>query len=288
MDESKSTGERLYTGYFDRYSVEHLHRYAIARSLVAGKVVLDIASGEGYGSNLLAEFAARVIGVDIDGQVIEHAKVKYPKENLTFLQGSTDAIPAADSSIDVVVSFETLEHHDRHEEMYREIKRVLTPRGLLMISTPDKRHFSELSGHRNDFHVKELHREEFVGLTQRFFSKVVVRSQVSSVASIVCGGEDAGLFNLFGGDHRQIQAASALADPAYHICFASDGEIPSVHASVFESRRVLAQHDIEGSHLRNRLAGQVQMNEDLRRSLSFRLGSALAAPLRALMNRRTR
>lgn len=74
LDESTSTGERLLTGYFDRYSVEHLHRYALARQLAHGKDVLDIACGEGYGSNLLATIARTVTGVDIDSEIVHHAK----------------------------------------------------------------------------------------------------------------------------------------------------------------------------------------------------------------------
>jgi len=117
VDESNSTGERLLTGYFDRFTVEHLHRYALTRRLDHGKDVLDIASGEGYGSNLLASVANTVIGVDIDPMVVRHAKNKYSKNNLDFLTGSCSSIPLEPDSVDLVVSFETLEHHDQHEEM---------------------------------------------------------------------------------------------------------------------------------------------------------------------------
>jgi len=56
-------GERLETNRYDGVAVEHLHRYAIALELVQGKTVLDLASGEGYGSNLMASVASSVIGV---------------------------------------------------------------------------------------------------------------------------------------------------------------------------------------------------------------------------------
>ena len=286
MDETKSTGERLYTGYFDRYSVEHLHRYAITRGFVSGKVVLDIASGEGYGSNLLAEVASQVIGVDIDPTIVDHANRRYVKANLEFLQGSTDSIPAADSSIDVVVSFETLEHHDRHEEMYKEIKRVLVSDGILVISTPDKKYFSDLTGHRNDYHIKELYREEFLALTRKHFRNVVLRSQVSSVASIVCGSDEVRSFCVFSGDHQGIKAAPEFTDPAYHICVASDAQTPDITASVFESRKILDDQEAELAQLRHRLAKVSRINEDLQQSLSFRLGSALVAPFRMFSQRR--
>ncbi len=144
MKQSKvSELERLSPDTFSMSSVEHLHRYALAADICGGKDVLDIASGEGYGSNLLAQAAKTVIGVDISTEAIDQAKAKYVRPNLRFLRGAADAIPLDSSSIDVVVSFETLEHHDKHEEMLSEIKRILRPNGLLIISTPDKRFYSD-------------------------------------------------------------------------------------------------------------------------------------------------
>ena len=67
MSEIKTwTGERLETFVFNDNTVEHLHRYAITFDYIKGKTVLDIASGEGYGSNLLSKYAEKVFGVDID------------------------------------------------------------------------------------------------------------------------------------------------------------------------------------------------------------------------------
>ena len=280
MDETKSTGERLYTGYFDRYSLEHLHRYAVAQSFATGKAVLDIASGEGYGSNLLADVASNVIGVDIDPEIIAHATKRYSKANLKFLQGSTDQIPVAASSIDVVVSFETLEHHDRHEEMYSEIKRVLAPGGLLIVSTPDKKYFSDLTGHRNDFHIKELYKEEFISLTRKHFRYFTLSSQVSSVASILCGENDAESFRVFGGNHHDIYSDQVFRDPAYHICIASDIPVPTISASVFESRNILDTHHVEIDVLQHRISELTRVNKDLRQSVSYRLGRALVTPFR--------
>src|SRR6185295_410464 len=72
---------------------EHLHRYIWASSLVKGKRVLDLASGEGYGANMLARQASFVIGVDIDEEAIRHATDKYPGPNLQFIKGSVTAVP---------------------------------------------------------------------------------------------------------------------------------------------------------------------------------------------------
>src|SRR5579884_1636989 len=137
------TGERYVPAIEGQIKYEHLHRYALCLELVAGKTVLDIASGEGYGAALLASVATSVTGVDVDAATVEHAKHSYYKPNLTFLAGTCERIPLPDSSFDIVTSFETIEHHDKHDEMLDEIKRVLKPGGALIISSPNRLTYSD-------------------------------------------------------------------------------------------------------------------------------------------------
>ena len=99
------TGERYVPELEGQIALEHLHRYAIARELAIGKVVLDIACGEGYGSNSLADVASQVIGVDLAEETITHARNKYVGSNLVFRQGAASEIPVESNSIDLVVSF---------------------------------------------------------------------------------------------------------------------------------------------------------------------------------------
>ena len=93
------TGERLETYIYSKDSIDHLHRYSIVSNYIEGKIVLDIASGEGYGSNIISEKAKFVYGVDIDETSIKDAKLKYKKDNLKFLVGSTSSIPIEDLSL---------------------------------------------------------------------------------------------------------------------------------------------------------------------------------------------
>lgn len=162
--ELEFTGERFTPECEREIWYEHYHRYAFAKDLVQDKLVLDVASGEGYGSFLLADTAKAVTGVDIDNISIEHAKGKYNKENLSYRQASALELPFEDNHFDVIVSFETLEHLVQHQEMLAEFNRVLKTNGILIISTPDKKHYSDDTGFDNEFHVKELYKHEFKAL----------------------------------------------------------------------------------------------------------------------------
>jgi len=124
------TGERFVPGTAGRMKLEHLQRYALCRGLVRGKRVLDIATGEGYGAAMLCGPASRVIGVDVAADAILHARAKYRAANVHFVVGACEAIPLAAGSIDVIVSFETIEHLVDHDAMMREFRRVLAPGGL--------------------------------------------------------------------------------------------------------------------------------------------------------------
>jgi ubiquinone/menaquinone biosynthesis C-methylase UbiE len=208
MSDLSWTGERLVTSLENEFLVyEHLHRYAFARKFCGNKIVLDIACGEGYGTYLLSQKAHYVYGVDIDGTSILHATKKYEKQesNFRFKTGSCSAIPLDDNSIDVAVSFETIEHHNEHEEMLKEIKRVLKPDGVLIISSPNKEVFNQRSTD-NFFHVKELGFEEFKILLQSYFKSCVYFKQYNIVASLIAPMQDsATAFYTFDGDYTGIE-----------------------------------------------------------------------------------
>jgi len=173
------TGERFTPECVREIWYEHLHRYAFARALCAGWHVLDAACGEGYGSAVLADTAASVLGVDIADEAVQHAQKRYAgRANLRFQQGDAtrlDHLP--DASFDVVVSFETLEHLTAQEALLAGFARVLREDGLLLISSPDKATYSDASGFRNEFHVRELYREELLDLLRPRFPYVRLYGQ---------------------------------------------------------------------------------------------------------------
>src|SRR5262245_34826601 len=166
------TGERFVPGAAGEMAYEHWHRYAFARQFVQDRHVLDAACGEGYGTALLATAARNVTGVDIDAATVTHARERYAAHsNIRFETGSVAALPFSDASFDVVVSFETIEHvsADDQVRMLNEFSRVLAPRGLLLISSPNKRLYSEERDYRNPFHLHELYREELAQLLDAAF-----------------------------------------------------------------------------------------------------------------------
>lgn len=226
------TGERLETFVYNENMVEHLHRYSIAMSFITGKKVLDIASGEGYGTNLLAAKAEYIFGVDIDNIAIEAAKKKYAAGNISFLQGSADKIPLTDNSVDVVVSFETIEHHDKHDEMLQEIKRVLKPHGLLIMSSPDKKHYTDETGYHNKFHIKELYFGEFKSLICSYFKNTFFLNQRFLAGSVILSKSGQENFELYSGDYSILNAPVKFT-PVYNLVIASDATIQEPPSSVF-------------------------------------------------------
>jgi len=169
------TGERFIPGIAGEIAHEHWHRYAFARRFLAGKRVLDVACGEGYGSALLAAVAQHVVGVDIDPAAIAHARAKYGSYgNLRFEQGTATALPLPERTVDVVVSFETIEHLAEEDQprMLAECARVLKPAGVLVLSAPNRLEYSDARGYRNPFHRHEHDRGELERLLQREFAAV--------------------------------------------------------------------------------------------------------------------
>jgi len=167
----KFTGERMIPdeNRHDAIYAEHLNRYFFASHFVKNRTVLDIASGSGYGSELLQKAGARrVYGVDIAEEAIEFGKELY--KDVEFRKGSVEDIPLQDGEVDVIVSFETLEHVDgRVQSVFMtEVERVLREDGTLIISTPNTLVYPK----GNRFHVKELDIDEFESLMRGSFEYV--------------------------------------------------------------------------------------------------------------------
>jgi len=185
VSELAFTGERMTSAVQGQIEIEHLHRYFLARDAARGLDVLDIACGEGYGSSLLAQVARSVVGVDVSDEAVAFARDSYRRENLRFLRGDGREIPLTDASIDIIVSFETLEHLYEQERLIAEFRRVLRPGGLLIISTPDRNVYSPDGSVPNPHHVRELDQEEFLDLLRPAFPSIRLFQQRPMIGSAI-------------------------------------------------------------------------------------------------------
>jgi SAM-dependent methyltransferase/GT2 family glycosyltransferase/glycosyltransferase involved in cell wall biosynthesis len=235
------TGERYLPDMGGELRMEHVHRYAFCLPYVKNKVVLDAACGEGYGSALLASVAASVTGVDVSEAAVTHARASYAAvgERLRFEAGDATALTFPDAHFDVVVSFETIEHVLAQEDMMAGFRRVLKRGGLLILSSPDKRTYSDEPNFHNEFHVKELYLDELRAMVGRHFKRHVLLGQRLTGGSAIflldkAPADKIGRPQLLADDGQHPDERSArLADPVYLLAMATNGSaLPAPHASV--------------------------------------------------------
>lgn len=277
------TGERFLPEMGGDIRLEHLHRYLIALQLIRDKDVLDVACGEGYGTQLLCQTARSAVGVDISKDAIGHARANYSSGNLRFLEGDCTFIPLNEESIDVVISFETLEHHDRHEEMISEIRRVLRPNGILLISTPDKLHYSDEPNYHNEFHVKELYSDEFRTLLQASFRNIDILGQRICYGSVI-----ASVSNTHRDYFRSYENSAekppvvGVPKPNYLIAIATDGPLPVIGPSLFDGTKFHHDEFVALSNAHARATQQlIQTSQHLENTLNS-FYWRITFPLRAL------
>ncbi|RAU89978.1 SAM-dependent methyltransferase [Mycobacterium colombiense] len=159
------TGERTIPGidienyWFRRHEVV----YQRLAGRCGGADVLEAGCGEGYGADLIAGVARRVIAVDYDDAAVAHVRSRYPRVDV--LQANLAQLPLPDSSVDIVVNFQVIEHLWDQTQFVVECARVLRPSGLLMMSTPNRITFSPgRDTPINPFHTRELNAAELTQL----------------------------------------------------------------------------------------------------------------------------
>ena len=244
MNDLPFTGERFIPGTRGEIWIEHWHRYHFASRWAADRRVLDIACGEGYGSALLARSAGHVTGVDVSTQAIEHAKRAYAGlGNVEFKVGSCTAIPIADASVDVAISFETVEHIREQEEFMAELARVLKPDGVVVLSCPNKAEYTDKRRTENEFHVKELYREELAALVRARFPHAAWYGQKPSFYSVIAPeGQTARQGELIEvSEKAPDHGAAHIASPVYFLLVA--GRERAAVDAVPATLSVFADHD---------------------------------------------
>jgi len=154
--------------------------YEYVRRVAKDKIVLDAATGDGYGASHIANVAKEVVGIDIDKEEIKKAQQTYKKENLKFLLNNVLNIDFPDGYFDIVISSQTIEHIelDKLGKYLSEISRVLKKDGTFFVSTLNL--IRNLKGRtkekydKNPYHVKEFTSNELKKLLLARFSKVEI------------------------------------------------------------------------------------------------------------------
>lgn len=278
------TGERMVDyALLSKGMLEHLHRYALSLAYVEGKVVLDIACGEGYGSNILSEQAKKVYGIDISDDTIKHAAKKYRKNNIEFIKGSVLDIPLNNNSVDVIISFETIEHLVEQEEMLKEFKRVLHPNGVLIISSPEKVLYTG-NDHQNPFHLKELTLNEFESLLKSQFSFVKIGLQRFLFSSQFSWLNEPDENEIeYSGSFKGVIESSSADDQYFNIaiCSNSTGTI-RFNPSVFNGNSLFKEMEIRFSDALSQLSYEKVLKQRILDSTTHKVGSILLYPFKKI------
>ncbi|ORA47335.1 SAM-dependent methyltransferase [Mycolicibacterium chubuense] len=217
------TGERTVPGVAEENYWFRRHEVVYRRLLdrCRDRDVLEAGCGEGYGADLIADVARRVIGLDYDESAVTHVRARYPRVDMRH--GNLAALPLADESVDVVVNFQVIEHLWDQGQFVAECRRVLRPGGLLLMSTPNRITFSPgLDTPVNPFHTRELNAAELTELL------VDAGLRMDSMLGVYHGTRLAELDARHGGSIIDAQIARALADAPWPAELLADVESVTV------------------------------------------------------------
>ena len=211
--------------------IESFHRYYVAAELCRNCRVLDAASGDGYGSAILASRNGVVTGIDLNQQAVTEASQKYLAENLNFVHGDVAAMPFEDNTFDRVVSFETIEHIPDQTKFLQEIRRVLKPEGILILSSPNRTPFRTRNKGENSYHINELENDELKKLLENYFPRMRFYSQDAFYNSVITG--DGEFVYYVRNKNNRIIRQKALTQVQYSIVIASENELPEFTPSCY-------------------------------------------------------
>jgi SAM-dependent methyltransferase len=151
----------------------HLAVYEWIGARVIGRRVLDMACGEGYGSNVLARGAESVVGVDANPEAHEHARLRYTRQNLRFERGMVES-HGEPGAYDAVVFLQTIEHVQDPVAVLRHFRSLLADGGVAYVSTPNLLTLASPGAEKSDnpWHLKEYRAHEFDALCRTVFGHV--------------------------------------------------------------------------------------------------------------------
>ena len=272
-------GERVCSKIQGRILHDKMHRYIYVERLVEKKIVLDVACREGYGSQLLGVRARSVLGIDIDPATVAHAERRYASDRIRFQVGDIACLPVADASVDIAVCFETIAHVADQPGAVAELRRVLKPEGILVISTPNIAVRDGAGPTDHPVRRHELTGPEFVSLLQRQFPTVRFLVQHTIHGSVILpgaatSGEGAHLAKALGG--HTFSSGDAMAARS-HLAIATGADDIQPVTSLYDDSQDLER---ERQAFRDAVATMQAYAEDLERERAKTV--ALEAELRSI------
>jgi ubiquinone/menaquinone biosynthesis C-methylase UbiE len=266
------TGERFIPGCGTEISYEHFTRYFFSQKLVEGKKVLDLPSGEGYGTHFLSKNALKVVGGDISEEAVRSAGSKYKSTNLEFRKLDMTNLDFGEKSFDVITCFEGIEHvnESQQEQSLSHFSRILGQEGILVISTPNRKVYDDVD-HRNEFHKREYYFNEFKLQLESFFKNVVFFGQ-TTIDGLVFrsfdpkeNSENASLQRINTSD---ILTKEEIETHTYFIAVCSQTKVKMPSQSVFYNlnkdlvaERVLIENQIAQAYFSKKIQGIVDAYE---------------------------
>lgn len=242
----------------------HIHRYIHAIPFVEGKTVLDLGSVDGYGAQLLAGSASQVVGVYADETVVRRTRERYRRDNLEFVFSAVTNVPVSESQVfDVVTCFETIERIAQPTELLAEIKRLLKPNGILILSMCSKKtaRGEETVGGNFRQH-SDLDFQGFQSLLRQYFrhSRFLGQGIFAHSGMWPIGGYDSTVreYTMRREGSEFDLAGEGRRTPLYYIAIASDSELPadpggsvlvdSGNELLLEKDRLLAESQAESEN----------------------------------------
>jgi len=176
MTEITNTGERILLAKETPLMIaRHFRAYQYALGYCRAKLVLDIGSGDGYGSHYLSGAAKSVIGLDYSAEAVQYAREKYSKANLTYRQLDVKDLHTIPDKFDAICCFQVIEHLADTDLFLKNIRSLLAPGGVFIVSTCNIKDSSPgQATPANKFHVKEYTYQEFKELLEKYFGSVSI------------------------------------------------------------------------------------------------------------------
>lgn len=170
------TGERMIPTAEGEVSVVFARSrfaYVYAATFVAGKRVVDLGCGTGYGCQLLAAQARQVVGIDYSAEALAYCRTHSAAPNIEYRQADLGTL-ALEGPFEVAVSFQVIEHLPDPDDFLERIRRLVVPGGVILLSTPNVR-TRQVAGAGNPFHVSEMDHAAFTALLARHFPQFQVK-----------------------------------------------------------------------------------------------------------------